>query len=198
MSQFPTVDSLIKKIHMYLGLLNLSILLVFGIAGLKATFHRPGEPSRTPLAPVYTDFTAPASVIDDKEMVEIIRRQLRIAAVGLNNKRDANQNLSVNYYTQNGPRTVTYLEKENRLRIVDNPAPMLNFIDNLHGTANRHPADWRVRLWSYYNEFSVWSLIAMAATGVYLWLCSRPAYRWAQLAFAAGSGAFLLLYFLSR
>jgi len=30
---------LIKKLHMYIGLLNFSNLIVFGIAGLAATFQ---------------------------------------------------------------------------------------------------------------------------------------------------------------
>jgi hypothetical protein len=33
------MHALIKKIHMYIGLLNFSNLMVFGIAGLAATFQ---------------------------------------------------------------------------------------------------------------------------------------------------------------
>jgi hypothetical protein len=38
----------------------------------------------------------------------------------------------------------------------------------------------------------------MALSGVYLWLSSRPAHRWAQVSFAVGSAGFLLLVYLSR
>jgi len=55
-----------------------------------------------------------------------------------------------------------------------------------------------VRLWAWYNRFAIWSLIAMAITGTYLWLASRPRYRVAQYSFAGGAGAFILLYALTR
>jgi hypothetical protein len=197
-TRIQIVNLITKKIHIYLGLLNLSIVLVFGIAGLKATLNRPGQHKPPEPTVRFEDFTVPASVIDDKELGERIRRKLNIAAVIFDTRRDPQNNLVVSYYTHSGPRRVTVLEKENRLRIATQREDIWHFFDNLHGTANRHPSDLRVRLWTYYNEFSVWSLIGMSATGVYLWLASRPGYRWAQMCFAAGSGCFLALYILSR
>ena len=191
------MTSLIKKIHMYLGLLNLTILLVFGFTGLRAAFNPPSGPN--PDLPARTEsFTPPAAVIDDKIMLEVVRQQLNIPAVGSNTKRDPDNNLLLTYYTPTGPWFVTLLEKENQLRIVRRPATLGGFIDNVHGTANRNPDDWRVRLWSYYNEFSVWCLSLMALSGIYLWLASRPGYVWAQVSFAVGSGLFLLLVYLSK
>jgi hypothetical protein len=55
-----------------------------------------------------------------------------------------------------------------------------------------------MRLWTWYNEFSIWSLIGMSLSGVYLWLASRPRYRPAIYVFAFGSLSFLLLYMLTR
>ncbi len=198
MKRIDVVTLITKKIHVYLGLLNLSIVLVFGIAGLKATLNRPGQHKPAEATVRFESFTIPASVIDDKELGEQIRRQLNIAAVVFDTRRDQQNNLVVSYYTHSGPRRVTVLEKEQRLRVATQREDIWRFFDNLHGTANRHPADLRVKLWSYYNEFSVWSLIGMALTGVYLWLASRPRYRWAQVFFAAGSGCFLALYLLSK
>jgi len=192
------MNGLIKKIHMYLGLLNLTILLVFGFAGLRATFSKPGG-GPSPDTPARTEsFTALANIIDDKALLDLVRQRLNIPAAGSNSKRDPANNLLLTYYSPTGPWFVTVLEKEGQLRIVRRLQPFGGFVDNLHAMANRYPDDWRVKLWSYYNEFSVWSLIAMALTGIYLWLCSRPKYGWAQVSFAVGSAVFLLLFFLSR
>jgi hypothetical protein len=60
-----------------------------------------------------------------------------------------------------------------------------------------HP-DLLIRMWAWYTEFAIWSLLFMPVTGVYLWLASRPRHRWAQFSFAAGSGLFLLLYAITR
>jgi hypothetical protein len=55
-----------------------------------------------------------------------------------------------------------------------------------------------MHLWTYYTEFSIYSLIAMALSGIYLWLASRPGYIWGQVAFVAGCGIFIVLYVLAR
>jgi len=194
----PLMAKLIKKIHIYLGLLNLSIVLVFGLAGLKATFKLGGRGMPPVTATRYEPFTVPPSLADDTAVAEHVRAQLRIAAVIHDVRRDPDNNLAFAYYTHNGPHYVTILEKENRLRLAIHQTGMWSFFDNLHATERRDMKDWRVQLWAWYNEFSIWSLIAMALTGVYLWLASRPGFLWAQISFAVGAGAFLLLYFVAR
>jgi hypothetical protein len=197
LNRLDRFNLLVKKAHIYIALLNLSIVLVFGIAGLKATLndgkYKPPEPEVH-----FENFIVPAALIDDSAVAEEIRRRLSIPAVGIDIRRDEENNLNVAYYTHSGPRRITLLETENRLRIAKQQEDIWHYFDNLHGTANRHPSDWRVRLWTYYNEFSVWSLIAMAVSGVYLWLCSRPGYLWAQVSFLAGTAAVLVLYLFSR
>ena len=186
---------------MYLGLLNLSILLIFGIAGLTATFSVPGgrlnqlQQSRTIR---YEDLTVPASLIADRDVGEYVRQHLNLAAVEWTVQRDPDHNLQFNYYTHNGPRSVTLLEKENRLRIATTENLMWYFFDNLHATSRRDASDWRVRLWAFYNEVAIWALITMALSGLYLWLASRPKYRWAWVSFLTGSGTFAVLYVLTR
>jgi hypothetical protein len=114
-------------------------------------------------------------------------------------RRDRQGNVAFDLYSMNGPRHVTLLEKENLIRIETRRNILPRYIDNLHtttiGTGSR---DLRVRMWSWYNEFAIWSLIFMAASGVWLWISSRPGCLWARISFATGSGAFLLLYFLTR
>jgi len=192
------VAAVIKKIHTYLGLLNLSFLLIFGLTGVHLALHRPGEAALAPQAVRFEDYTAPPSVMDDHDLAERIRRRLRIAAVSWNTYRDQSNDLVVDYYTHRGPWRVTALEKEHRLRVAVLRENGWGFINNLHATENRDVADWRVKLWTFYNEFALWSLMAMALTGLFLWLSSRPRFRPAQWALALGSGGFVLLYWLSR
>lgn len=192
----------IKKLHMYCGLLNFSILVVFGIAGLTATFE-PAPQNRTPPPAIarFVAYTAPPAM-SDKEVADDVYRFLQLpltAPPRYGIRRDGDNNLAFSLYTVNGERRVTVLEKENRLRVEEARNSIWRYLDNLHSTTIQAPApDLRLRLWTYYNEFAIWSLIGMALSGLYLWLSSRPRYRPAQIVFLAGSGIFLCLYWLTR
>jgi len=191
----------LKKLHTYAGLLNLTILLVFGIAGLTATFDDPDEAPPSPTTRMY-DFKAPENVGDyDAALAafQFLKPALSEMPPKGAVRRDAANNVAFNLYSINGERTVTLLEKENRLRVEARPNELGEFFDGLHATTmNFSHTDLRIRMWSWYVEFSIWSLIFMSFTGVYLWLASRPKHRWAQFSFAAGSGLFLLLYAITR
>jgi hypothetical protein len=113
--------------------------------------------------------------------------------------RDAQNHVGFTVYSGNGPRIVTLLESERQVRIEYRRNHIWHFFENIHGLTPREAmADPRERLWSWYNEFAIWALIFMSVSGVWLWLASRPGYRWAQISFAGGAGAFLLLYALTR
>jgi hypothetical protein len=192
----------IKKIHMYLGLLNFVALTVFGIAGLTATTQSgPGRPPDVAEAR-YQPFTVPTEATD-KQVADGVFEALKIP---LSNpipkqairRNDENQ-LVLNFYTINGPYRVTVLEKEARVRVerMSNSAP--RFLSNAHSVTQAGNSRYlRLRLWAWYNEFAIWSLLAMSISGVYLWLASRPGYRWAQVSFAAGTAAFVILYAATR
>ena len=193
---------IIKKVHIYTGLLNFTALMVFGIAGIVATIHGSAEGARYFVNPEYVDFVAPPNA-SDKQLAELVRKHLGLSLhwpiPSFAIRRNPAGVLVLDYYSVNGVRRATVLEGENRLRVEQRPNDLGRFVNNLHTTtmAARHP-DWRVRAWTYYNEFAIWSLIGMSLSGVYLWLASRPGHRWAQASFAVGSGVFLLLYAVTR
>ncbi len=193
----------IKKLHMYFGLLNFSILLVFGIAGLTATFESAPDNRVPPAVSVrFENYTAPAGM-NDKEVTDDVYRMLKPALTNPVPKfaiqRDADNNLAFAFFSVNGQQRVTVLEKENRLRIETLRISSWHFLDRLHSTTiNARSADLRIQLWGYYNEFAIWSLIGMPLSGLYLWLSSRPGYRPAQLVFLAGTAFFLALYVVTR
>src|SRR6476660_1139288 len=76
------MNTWIKKIHMYTGLLNFTILCVFGLAGLVATAEAP-DIFQAGTVPVVTTlpFRAPGSA-SDQQVGELIREQLRPAHAG--------------------------------------------------------------------------------------------------------------------
>jgi hypothetical protein len=192
----------VKNLHMYAGLLNLTILLVFGIAGLTATFD--SGPNRSPLSITRRtmEFTPPANA-GDFEAATAAYDFLKLPLSGPPPKytvhRNAGGDVTFDIYTVNGPTTVTLLEKEHRVRVEARRNNLAHFFDNMHATTmNSGAIDPLIRMWTWYTEFSIWSLIFMSITGVWLWLASRPRHRWAQISFAAGSGVFLLLYAITR
>jgi hypothetical protein len=183
---------------MYIGLLNLSILLVFGVAGLTATIDNRAD--RDPEVE-YRAYTVPAG-LDDKAAAdrvwEFLRLPLSQPLPKYAIRRDASHDLTLDFYSPSGVRRAVVLEKENRIRLETRRNGFAEYLNALHTTTiNRNP-DWRMRWWGYYTEFSIWSLIVMSLSGVYLWLASRPLYTPARYAFALGCGTFLLLYILTR
>ena len=188
-----------KKIHMYAGLLNFTILMVFGVAGMRATLQtgRLGatdvltRPFRVP--PNLDDFQSAQSAY------QFLNPALSQPPTQRSVHRDAQNNVTFDMGTINGPRTVTLLENQGELRIETHRNRFSAFIDNMHATTvNTTNPDIRIRMWSWYTEFSIWSLIFMSFSGVYLGLASRPGYRWAQICFGVGSAGFVLLYILVR
>src|SRR5207249_6549453 len=150
----------------------------------------------------FRDFTVPAG-LDDKaaadRVYEFLKLPLSTPIPNFAVKRDGNNNLALDFYGANGPRRAVVLEKENRIRLESRRTPFTNFLNGLHTTTiNARQTDWRIRYWTYYNEFSIWSLIGMSISGVYLWLASRPRYRPALYVFALGCGSFILLYAVTR
>src|SRR4051812_48411013 len=128
--------SLFRKLHMYAGLLNLSILLIFGVAGLTATLE-PGPDKRkaSDLLVEYRDFVIPAG-LDDKaaadRVYEFLRLPLTVPLPKYAIRRDANNDLALDFYSPNGVRRVVVLEKENRIRLDSHKNGLADYLNGLH------------------------------------------------------------------
>lgn len=197
------MHSLVRKLHMYAGLVSFSILIVFGIAGLTATFEEaPGKRSRPEPVVEMRDFTAPAG-LDDQAMADRVHQFLQLPLTTpvpkFAIKRDANNDLALDFYTVNGPRHAVVLEKENKIRLETRRNSLARYFTGLHElNINARATDWRIRAWTWYNEFSIWALIFMSVSGLYLWLATRPFFGPARWTFAIGTGIFVVLYIWSR
>jgi hypothetical protein len=187
------VRTLLLKLHMYAGLLTVSHLLVYAIAGLVATLEttRP-EPPRFSTA--YVPFAAPPSA-GDEQVAEAAWRTAHLPLTfPLDNselQRDNQQNLVLEYYTVNGVDRITVLQREHRLRVEQTHSGLLQFLNDLHTAM---PGDWKkprlMAVWAWWNEFAAWCLGAFTVSGVLLWIMSRGA-RWAAALLIAGIALFV-------
>jgi uncharacterized iron-regulated membrane protein len=197
------MTALIKKIHMYAGLFSFTALAIYGLAGLDATFAPPpGAPETTPPQVEMRDYTPPPGA-GDKQVADHVHALLNPPLAGplpaWAVRRNASNDLQLDFYSPNGITRAIVLEKENRLRVERIPFHFGQFLNNLHGmTLGDYQKDYRLRLWSWYNEIALWSLALMVLSGLWLWLASRPSWKPAQLTFAAAAGLFLVLYTLTR
>ena len=191
---------LLRKFHTYAGLLTFVNLAVYGIVGLSVTFLRQSH-SVTPVVG-YRNFSVPPN-LTDRQVAERICSLLQLSlATPVNNfaiQHDAANNLSLDLRHANGRHQVTVLESEGRLRIEETRNSLAHYLYTLHETtAAFHSGDWRMQLWADYNEFAMWALLAMIASGVAMFLASRAGSRLAQVSLGAGCCLFVALYFLTR
>ena len=191
---------LIQKLHTYAGLLTFVNLMVFGLVGLSASLASKPVSS----APVvrYEAFTAEPN-LTDRQVAERVCERLRLSlATPIQSavmQHDAAGNLLLDFWHANGRHRVTMLEKEGRLRVEVTRNSLWSYLGTLHSTtAAFRSGDWRMRLWADYNEFAMWCLVGMTASGVALWLMARARGRLAQLSLALGVGLFAALYFWTR
>ena len=188
------------KLHMYAGLLTISHLGVYAIAGLSETLKTSERPT-LPVAVRYMPF-APDATATDKDVADAVHRRLNIPlsvplpASAL--RRDESQNLLLEFYTLNSLNRVTVLEKERRLRIETTSTSLTSFLNNVHtATPIDYPGPPLVRAWAIWNEFAMWCLAGFSLSGLVLWL-TRPDLPWAPAILVTAIGTFVLFYFLLR
>jgi hypothetical protein len=195
------VNNWVRKLHIYAGLLNFSILIVFGLAGLVVTFNAPdifheGNEPNVAAQP----FQYPGS-LSDNQIGGLIAGKLRPAHAGPPNvHRDpATHELIADFYTVNGLVRATALEQSNQLRVETFRNSIWRFLDNAHATTiAEQSSDAGVRAWAWYIEFAIWSLIFLVLSGAWLGLTERQRFRWTNISLGAGCAAFAAFYFLTK
>ncbi len=194
------MNTWIKKIHMYTGLLNFTILCVFGLAGIVVTAEAPDIFHAGTLPVVATlPFIAPASA-SDQQVGEMIRQQLQPSHAGKANlSRDAKHRLVADFYSVNGLVRATLLEGESRVQVETRRNSIWRFIDNAHATTIQESAsDWSTGAWAWYIELSIWSLMVMALSGLWLGLTTRWPFWWTKASLLAGTVSFAIFYWVQK
>jgi hypothetical protein len=195
--------SLLERLHTWVGLFNLTILIVFAVAGLHVTFQP--APSERP-APIPGALEVPyeaPSDFTDAQVAEDVFARLAIPVVrpvpDWAIQRNADNVLVLDFYGPNGMHRATVLEREKAVRVEHARNTLGEFFTVMHTmTLYESPPDLRVKLWCLYVDLSIFSLLFMVVTGVWLWLRTRPKLWWAHAAFLSGTGLFAVLYALTR
>ena len=194
-------SELIKKLHIYFGLLSFSHLIVYGIAGLSASFQPALERPKLVRSVRFDPFTAdPLST--DKEVADQVYHKLNLPLSRPMPdwflKHTSQNDLQLDFYTINGIYRVIVLEKEHRLRIEEVRNNTWLLLEDLHAGTAREAEIRILRIWGVYNEFAMFSLVGLSISGLYLWLSSRPGIRWALVCAAASSALIAVVYRLVR
>jgi hypothetical protein len=195
-------NNLIRKIHIYAGLLAFSQFLVYGIAGLAATFHRGPGRSETPRSVEHIPFDVPPSS-SDKQVAALVYDKLRFPLTSpvpdWAIRHTADHHLLLDFYNVNGLYRVTVLENEGRLRVENVRKGVWLFLDDIHAaTAADEDTPPVVRAWAFWNEVAMWTLLLFCASGAWLWLTARMRFGWAWISFAAGSACLAALWAVLR
>lgn len=191
------------RIHMYTGLLNFTALTLFGVVGIIATVLPPYAQRAQPKPTVsFVDFEIPGGM-DDRQLADHIQATLEIPLTDLapdwTLKRDDEGNLRFWLPTPARRYEIEVLEDESRLRLETLESHTWQYLSHLHEMVpSRSQSDPRIQAWAWYIELSIWSLILMALSGLYLWLDSRRGYLWAQISFGVGSLIFGCFYWVVR
>ena len=161
---------MILRIHTYAGLLTFVNLILYAVVGIAALFD-----ARTSPAPVVRQqsFAVQANQSDREvadRVVHLLGLSLATPVHDFAIRHDAERHLVLDFYHANGRHKVTVLEHPGRLRVEHTRASLWQYLTTLHiTTAAFHSGDWRMQLWAWWNEFAMWSLALMAASGVWIW-----------------------------
>lgn len=193
---------LIRKIHIYAGLLVFTYLIIYGVAGLVATAHRGGERPKIPRSVRYVNFTAPPSSTD-KQVADLVYHKLNLPLTRPMPewflRRTPDNHLLLDFYNINGIYRVTILENEQRVRIEEIRNSGWLFLEDVHATTlGDREAPRLLRLWAWWNELAMWALLGFCLSGFYMWISSRPLFLWAWAALACGAASLAVLWSVFR
>jgi hypothetical protein len=193
---------LIRKVHIYAGLLTFSQLLIYGIAGIVATLQPSRERPKEPRSTHYVSFSVPAAATD-KEVAAQVYQELKLPLTRPMPdwflRHTADNHLLLDFYNINGIYRVVVLENEGRLRIEHIRNSTGIFLEDIHAaTTGDEAAPGLIRAWGMWNELGLWSLLGFCASGSWLWLATRPRDPWAWFALTAGVLSFAALWRIFR
>lgn len=192
------MTALIRQLHTYAGLLTFLNLMVYGAAGLAKAI-----PASEPKA-VARDlpFTLPANATDREVAQRAVTRLGLTLVTPVHDfviQHDSVGALWLDLRHVNGRHRVTFNEGLGIMHVEELRNTFPAYLSILHATTGAfRSGDRRLQLWAYYNEFAMWSLLAMLVSGTWLWLSTRASHRWAQASFAAGTAGFVILWLMVR
>lgn len=196
------MQPLIRKLHIYTGLLTFAHLIIYGIAGLVATMQPGPERPKSPQSIRHVPIAIPPSATD-KQVARLVYDTLKLPLTRPMPdwflRRTPDNHLLLDFYNINGIYRVIVLENEQRLRVEEIRNSIWLFLEDIHAaTPGDEEAPAAIRAWALWNEAAMWSLLVFGLSGAYLWLTTRPQFIWAWAALTAGTAAIAILWSVFR
>lgn len=188
------------QLHLYLGLLCIPYLLIFGLSSLDFNHHFFSKESHQQPITHLASVRLP-HLDDDRVLGEALRDSLGLFGWYLpwETKRD-----SVHFQTViSQPGKDYHLSVDlltGKVEVTEKFKTAGQIFRILHFTGESIPnAPWWVNGWQYYQVLTVYSMLFWAITGVYLWWRkknSHPAERWTLLGMGVFSIVFIIFLWL--
>jgi hypothetical protein len=159
---------LIPRIHTLAALVTIVNLLVYAVAGFAPRALSAPEISELPFVRPLAESDRDAA----ERVVRLLGLSLATPVHSFNISHDSSGRLALDFYHANGRHKVTVFP--DRLHIEAARANLWKYLSTLHvTTAAFHSGDARMQLWAWYNEFALWMLVVMLATGGWLAVTRR-------------------------
>ena len=194
------MKELIRRWHVYAGLMTFWALLVFGAAGLHVTFRADKRGKPEPVAQK-EPFEVPAGATD-RQVADLMRDRFGFGNTKpvpnwvINRKPDGRLELPL--WGPNGWVTVTWLPEERAALVARDPFSTGEYINQMHSALPVGNGAPLKLLWSVYTELAIFTLLFLTVSGVYLWITSRPKLWWAQWTFGLGVITMVTFFFWVR
>lgn len=165
--------------HVMVGLQATAALVVYAVSGLAATWNaRPGnhEPPRRSETRSYVHQDGESDLALARRLHAELDLALTAPPPDWVVKRDDAGALTFRLYSPNGMQHVR-VPAPGVAVVEDARVDLATFLLHLHGHVVDWPigdTDWRLVLWSVYNELSTLALLGLAVSGVVMWLVTRP------------------------
>ncbi len=193
----------VRKLHLYVGLLTFSSLLLLGASGMAAFLHHTQNSNgNSVVRDRLMQFEADVGT-SDVAIANQVRREFELSLalkIGKGDiSHDGDGNLTATFSTINGSHKVTVFREQSQVRIVERRLGLAGFLVRAHSVLLRPSSpglDWRVLVLSIYMATTLMLLGILVPTGLAIWLLTRPRHKRARLVVAASSGLFIALWMM--
>ena len=187
----------VLKIHLYLGLLCSSYLILFGVSSLN--FNHPLDFTKPDTRKVSWErsIELPPPSSDTSNEAESVRQALGLPGWTLpwETRREANGDLQFGLERPGKHYSVRVLRESGRVRVEEQRKGYWTVIRSLHGMM-RVPGSRLATAWGWYTELCTWVVVFAAASGVYLFTARKRERRvgWSVLGLATAASVLFMLY----
>jgi uncharacterized iron-regulated membrane protein len=193
------MTALVRRLHIWAGLVVFSQFLVYGIAGVVATMQPSLERPKTPHTVRTMPFQRQPGESDKQvaaRVYDLLRPELSRPVPDWFLRKTPEGNLLLDFYNNNGIYR-TFVEPE-QLRVEHIRNGMGLFLEDIHAAnLGGDPGPGLVRVWAAWNEAGIWALLFFCVSGLYLWMATRPSWKWAWVSLLASTvifGAFWVVF----